>query len=93
MLNEIKSLKKIENQELVFTLIDKIEIDVFNLLRESRILLGRIVEGIYTPNIQATYQYRLSLLGTKTRLIYRVYHRLIVHKLRIELQNKRDKYS
>jgi hypothetical protein len=93
LLNEIKSLQKTENQELVFKLIDKIEIDVFNLLRESGIPLGRIVEGTYTPNMQATYQYRLSLLGTKTRLIYRVYHRLKVNKLRVEIQNERGERS
>lgn len=93
LLNEIKSLKNIKNQELVLTLIDKFELDVFNLLRESGIPLSRIVEGIYIPNMQVTYQHQLGLLGTKTRLIYRVYHRLKVNKLRIEVQNERGERS
>lgn len=78
---------------MVLTLIDKFELDIFNLLRESGIPLNRIVEGVYIPNMQITYRKRLDLLGTKTRLIYRVYHRLKVNKLRIEIQNERGERS
>jgi hypothetical protein len=93
LLKEISYLRKNERKEVVEKVIDKFELDVFDILKETGIPLSKIISGDYQPDETLRYQHLLNKLGTKTRLIIKTYHRLKVHKLRIEIQNERDTKS
>lgn len=93
LLKEISYLRKKHRQEDLEKVIDKFELDVFNILKETGIPLSKIISGDYQPDVTLKYQHLLKKHSTKTRLILNTYHRLKVFKLRIEIQNERDTRS
>jgi hypothetical protein len=93
LLDEISSLSKNGKQDVAIKLIEKFEVDVLNVLKQTGIPLSKIVPGLYQPHPTSKYQHLLKGYTTKSKLIYRTYHRLKVNILRIEIQNERGERS